>query len=115
MRVNFLVRLRRGPPPFLRGKGKHICRALLPAKSLVHSSDFFIAYQANRQVEFSQVQLPHDPFQERLEGPPRHAHRTLAVQNHVRWFSRFGSFPVSSAAAPALPLPAEAEFPPRWG
>src|SRR5580704_1855325 len=81
--VNLLSSDRRSPPPFFRGKRKHIRGPFLLAKGLIHPRNLGIAYQANGDVRIPQIHLVLYAPQKRFEWLPRHADRTLAVQNHA--------------------------------
>src|SRR2546430_16077785 len=65
--------------PCHRGEGKHVGRALLLAKLLIHPRDFCIAYQANCEARFVKSKFVFHAAQKRFQRTPRQARRPLTI------------------------------------
>src|SRR5260370_16676892 len=65
--------------PFRCRKRKHVRRALLLAKRLIHPRDLRVAHQTNRNIRFAETQFLAYASQKKLKWPACHAHGPLAV------------------------------------
>src|SRR5277367_1716395 len=99
--VNLFPLAGRSPLLLFRRKRQYVRRPFLFAKGLIHPRDLDVANEANRDFRISKIHFVFHTAKKRFERLPRNADRTLAVQNHARWFSLLGSLLAASAAVPA--------------
>src|SRR5438094_152223 len=64
------------------GKRKHVRWPFFLSEVLVQLRHRLVAYQANCHVRLAHAELPLHSAQERFQGPPRHSHFILLVQDH---------------------------------
>src|SRR6266852_6401842 len=93
--------------PFRCRKRKHVRRAFLFAKRLIHPRDLRVAHQTNRNVRFAETQFLAHASQKEFKWPACHAHGPLAVQDHPRRDSLACSLPDSERGSdlPFAPPP----------